>query len=160
MTLTVPGDGPEGCSVHLERRPTSRPDGEAGASTGAECTGLLEHRSAAAAQPAGRIVGRRCIEAEVNSIEARAPARSRLSYGRRGWGSTTTSHRQREGLMGSRLVGGQEGAGSTPATLTTGVSSNGRAAVLQTADGGSIPSAPTRLVLAEASGEAGRLSTG
>ena len=48
---------------------------------------------------------------------ARAPARSRLSYGRRGWGSTTTSHDR--------------------------VSSNGRAAVLQTADGGSIPSTRT-----------------
>ena len=45
--------------------------------------------------------------------------------------------------MGSRLFREQEIAGSTPAA-PTGASSNGRAAVLQTADGGSIPSAPTR----------------
>jgi hypothetical protein len=44
--------------------------------------------------------------------------------------------------MGSRLFREQEIAGSTPAA-PTGVSSNGRAAVLQTADGGSIPSTPT-----------------
>ena len=44
--------------------------------------------------------------------------------------------------MGSRLFREQEGASSTLAA-PTGVSSNGRAAVLQTADGGSIPSAPT-----------------
>ena len=44
--------------------------------------------------------------------------------------------------MGSRLFREQEIAGSTPAA-PTGASSNGRAAVLQTADGGSIPSAPT-----------------
>src|SRR5262245_23255896 len=44
--------------------------------------------------------------------------------------------------MGSRLFREQEGAGSTPAA-PTGVSSNGRAVVLQTADGGSIPSTPT-----------------
>ena len=49
--------------IRLETRPTSRPDGEAGASTGAEHTPVCEHRSAATAQPAGRIVGRRCIEA-------------------------------------------------------------------------------------------------
>jgi hypothetical protein len=48
-------------------------------------------------------------------------------------------------------------AGSTPAEAT-GVSPNGRAAVLQTTDGSSILSTPT--MLAEASGEAARLSTG
>ena len=50
---------------------------------------------------------------------------------------------RRDGLMGSRLFREQEIAGSTPAAPTTGASSNGRAVVLQTADGGSIPSAPT-----------------
>ena len=49
---------------------------------------------------------------------------------------------RRDGLMGSRLFREQEIVGSTP-TAPTGVSSNGRAAVLQTADGGSIPSART-----------------
>ena len=44
--------------------------------------------------------------------------------------------------MESRLFREQEGASSTLAA-PTGASSNGRAAVLQTADGGSIPSAPT-----------------
>ena len=43
-------------------RPTSRPDDEAGASTGAEHTPVCEYRSAATAQSAGRIVGRRYIE--------------------------------------------------------------------------------------------------
>jgi hypothetical protein len=45
--------------IRLECRPTSRPDDEAGASTGAEHTPVCEHRSAATAQSAGRIVGRR-----------------------------------------------------------------------------------------------------
>ena len=44
--------------------------------------------------------------------------------------------------MESRLFREQEGASSTLAA-PTGASSNGRAVVLQTADGGSIPSAPT-----------------
>jgi hypothetical protein len=63
-------------------------------------------------------------------------------------------HRWRQRAVASHM------RDSVRAALTAGIraSSNGRAAVLQTADGGSIPSA--RTLQSEASGEAARLSTG
>ena len=65
-------------------------------------------------------------------------------------------HNRGQGLMGSRLFREQESAGSTPASPTMRASSNGRAAVLQTADGCSIHSARTTpLPVPGSSGEGG-----